>query len=115
MIIKQLNKSVSTSETLPGIDRHGRQFVIPVQAKGGSDQHGAIQTQQDIACCEAKFPTLICRPISAQFMSETRIALFELAVEDGELKIVEERHYRLVPAAEISPDDLRAYETRAKP
>ena len=48
-------------------------------------------------------------------MSETRIALFELAVENGELKIVEERHYRLVPAAEISPDDLRAYETRARP
>ena len=98
-----------------GIDRYGRQFVIPVQAKGGSDQHGAIQTQQDIACCQAKFPSLICRPISAQFMSETRIALFELAVEDSELHIVEERHYRLVPAAEISPDDLRSYGIRAKP
>ncbi|HRD64944.1 MAG TPA: endonuclease [Candidatus Competibacter sp.] len=106
---------IEVDEIYVGIDRYGRQFVIPVQAKGGSDQHGAIQTQQDIACCRAKFPTLICRPISAQFMSETRIALFELAVEDAELKIVEERHYRLVPAAEISPDDLRSYGIRAKP
>jgi hypothetical protein len=106
---------IEVDEIYVGIDRYGRQFVIPVQAKGGSDQHGAIQTQQDIACCQAKFPSLICRPISAQFMSETRIALFELAVEDSELHIVEERHYRLVPAAEISPDDLRSYGIRAKP
>lgn len=106
---------IEVDEVYVGIDRHGRQFVIPVQAKGGSDQHGAIQTQQDIACCQAKFPALICRPISAQFMAETRIALFELAIEDGELKIVEERHYRLVPATEISPEDLNAYATRAKP
>lgn len=106
---------IEVDEIYVGIDRHGRQFVIPVQAKGGSDQHGAIQTQQDIACCQAKFPNLICRPVSAQFMAETRIALFELAIEDGELKIVEERHYRLVPATEISPEDLNAYATRAKP
>lgn len=106
---------IEVDEIYVGIDRHGRQFVIPVQAKGGNDQHGAIQTQQDIACCQAKFPTLICRPVSAQFMAETRIALFELAIEDGELKIVEERHYRLVPATEISPEDLNAYATRAKP
>lgn len=105
---------IEVDEIYVGIDRHGRQFVIPVQAKGGNDQHGAIQTQQDIACCQAKFPTLICRPVSAQFMAETRIALFELAIEDGELKIVEERHYRLVPATEISPEDLNAYATRAK-
>ncbi len=106
---------IEVDEIYVGIDRYGRQFVVPVQAKGGSDQHGAIQTQQDLACCKAKFPTLICRPISAQFMSETRIALFELAVEDAELKIVEERHYQLVPAAEISPDDLHSYGIRAKP
>lgn len=106
---------IEVDEIYVGIDRYGRQFVIPVQAKGGNDQHAAVQTHQDLACCKAKFPTLICRPISAQFMSGTRIALFELAVEDDEIKIVEERHYRLVPAAEISPDDLRAYGNRVKP
>ena len=105
---------IEVDEIYVGIDRHGRQFVIPVQAKGGNDRHGAVQTQQDIACCKAKFPTLLCRPISAQFMSDNRIALFELVSEGDGIKIVEERHYRLVPAADISADDLRAYNIRAK-
>ena len=105
---------IEVDEIYVGVDRYGRQFVVPVQAKGGEDQHGAVQTQQDIACCGEKFPTLICRPVSAQFLSEGRIALFELALENDELKVVEERHYRLVPAAEISPDDLRAYANRAR-
>jgi hypothetical protein len=37
------------------------------------------------------------------------IALFELAIERGEVKVVEERHYRLVPADQIGDDDLRRY------
>ena len=106
---------IEVDEIYVGIDRHGRQFVIPVQAKGGNDRHGAVQTQQDIACCKAKFPTLLCRPISAQFMSNNRIALFELVSEKDGVKVLEERHYRLVPASEISADDLRDYEIRARP
>jgi len=35
--------------------------------------------------------------------------MFELAVEEGRVVIVEEKHYRLVPSAEISPEDLKAY------
>ena len=93
-------------------NEYGRQFVIPVQAKGGSDKHGAMQTHQDIACCAEKFPTLICRAISAQFMSDDKIALFELTVEDGNIKVVEERHYQLVPAADISAGGLKAYSRR---
>lgn len=94
------------------IDKYGRQFVIPVQAKGGSDKHGVVQTQQDIACCAEKFPNLICRAVSAQFMSDNKIALFELTVEDGEIKVVEERHYQLVAASEISLADLASYSNR---
>jgi len=33
----------------------------------------------------------------------------ELAVEDGQVKVVEERHYRLVPAGEIEVEDLMRY------
>lgn len=100
---------IEIDEVYVGIDRHGRQFVVPVQAKGGNDKHGAVQTQQDILCCTEKFPHLICRAISAQFMTEERIALFELTVSDGEIKVVDERHYQLVPAASITSDDLRQY------
>jgi hypothetical protein len=100
---------IEIDEIYVGIDKYGRQFVIPVQAKGGSDKHGVVQTQQDIACCAEKFPGLICRALSAQFMSDNKIALFEMTVENGDIKIVEERHYQLVAAAEISSDDLKTY------
>jgi hypothetical protein len=42
-------------------------------------------------------------------MDDSKIAMFELAVEDERVVIAEERHYRLVPAVEISPEDLQAY------
>lgn len=103
---------IEIDEIYVGVDKYGRQFVIPVQAKGGTDKHGVIQTQQDIACCAAKFPTLICRAISAQFMNDGKIALFELTVEDGDIKVVEERHYQLVAGSDISASDLKAYSTR---
>ncbi|KAB0670288.1 endonuclease [Oryzomonas sagensis] len=103
---------IEIDEIYVGIDRHGRQFVVPVQAKGGSDKHGSVQTQQDISCCSEKFPDLICRAVSAQFMSDDRIAMFELTVQAGEIKVVDEKHYQLVPASSISPDDLRQYASR---
>jgi len=101
-----------TDEIYVGIDRHGRQYVVPVQAKGGSDKHGVVQTQQDILCCAEKFPTLICRAVSAQFMSEDRIAMFELTVQDGGIKVVDEKHYQLVSANNISAEDLKQYASR---
>ena len=100
---------IEIDEIYVGIDRHGRQFVVPVQAKGGSDKHGSVQIQQDVACCQEKFPGLICRAVSAQFMSDNRIAMFELAVVDSEVKVVDEKHYQLVSSSSISKDDLRRY------
>ena len=100
---------IEIDEIYVGIDRHGRQFVVPVQAKGGNDKHGVVQTQQDIMCCAEKFPNLICRAVSAQFMSEERIALFELTVQNGDIKVVDERHYQLVSASSISAGDLQQY------
>ena len=104
---------IEIDEVHVGLDRHGRQFVVPVQAKGGTDKHGIVQTQQDILCCAEKFPNLICRAVSAQFMSEQRIALFELTVIDGEIKVADERHYQLVAASSISALALQQYAGRA--
>jgi hypothetical protein len=96
------------------VNGNGQQFVIPVQAKGGNDQLAMVQTRQDLACCAEKFRALTCRAISAQFMSdeENTIAIFELTLEKNEVKIVEERHYRLVPADSIADADLAAYAKR---
>jgi hypothetical protein len=110
--VKEIGQ-IEIDEIYVGVDKYGRQFVIPVQAKGGTDKHGVVQTQQDIACCAEKFPTLTCRAISAQFMSDDKIALFELTVEDGDIKVVEERHYQLVVASAITVSDLKSYGGRA--
>ena len=104
---------IEIDEIYVGIDRQGRQYVLPIQAKGGRDQLSVIQTKQDIACCAAKFPDLLCRAISAQFMEEDLIALFELTLEDDEIKLVEEKHYRLVPSDQITSEDLKSYRLRS--
>jgi hypothetical protein len=103
---------IEVDEVYVGVNRHGQQFVVPVQAKGGTDQRGVTQTRQDIACCNQKFPRLTCRPISAQFMADDTIALFELALQGEDVKIVEERHYKLVPSDQIGADDLKLYAKR---
>jgi hypothetical protein len=110
--VKSLGQ-IEIDEIYVGVDKQGRQFVIPVQAKGGNDKMASVQAKQDIACCSEKFPTLICRAISAQFMADNKIALFELALDDDEIRIVEERHYKLVSSGDISPEDLEAYSTRS--
>jgi hypothetical protein len=104
---------IEIDEIYVGVNRNGAQFVIPVQAKGGSDKLSPVQTMQDLACCQTKFPDLICRPVSAQFMNDQVIALFELTMEDGNALIVEERHYRLVPADQIDADEKRRYASRS--
>jgi hypothetical protein len=103
---------IEIDEIYVGVNRNGQQFVIPVQAKGGSDRLGATQTKQDLACCREKFSRLSCRPVSAQFLSDDAIALFELSMQGNEVKVVEERHYRLVPADQIGDEDLRLYANR---
>lgn len=102
---------IEIDEIYIAVDRHGRQFVIPVQAKGGHDRHGAVQTQQDIAYCaeQKKLKNLICRAVSAQFLASDHIAMFELTVVDGSVKVVDEKHYQLVPASSITAADLATY------
>jgi len=105
---------IEIDEVYVGIDKHGCQYIIPVQAKGGSDQLSSVQAKQDIACCAEKFPHHLCRPISAQFMNDSRIAMFELCLdEEGLVRTVDERHYRLVPANEIDTVDRETYRRRA--
>lgn len=104
---------IEIDEIYVGLDRYGRQFVIPVQAKGGTDKHGIVQTEQDIALCDIKFPSLICRPVSAQFIDETRIAMFELCVDQGSTKIIDEKHY-ILTSDKISDDELKRYSLQAK-
>lgn len=105
---------IEIDEVYVGVDRCGCQYIIPVQAKGGGDQLSVVQAKQDIACCSEKFPNLRCRAISAQFMDDSRIALFELCLDvDGMVRVVDERHYVLVPGDQIDAVDLQSYRQRS--
>jgi len=108
--VKQIGQ-IEIDELYIGIDKYGCHYVIPVQAKGGTDQISTVQTIQDTKWCEEKFPALRCRAISAQFVANDQIALFELRIEDDLLKVAEERHYKLVPANEINTSEIADYRT----
>jgi hypothetical protein len=103
---------VETDEIYLGVDRRGAQFVLPVQAKGGTDALSIVQIEQDFALCAAKFPVFICRPIGAQFIGSDLIVLFEFEFGDDGVRGSGEKHYRLVPARDIAPDDLVSYRSR---
>jgi len=100
---------IEIDELYIGLDKYGCHYSIPVQAKGGKDQIGVVQTGQDIAFSAEKFPDMRTRPVAAQFMDDGVVALFELTLDDGQVKVVEERHYKLVPASELDDRAVRDY------
>jgi hypothetical protein len=103
---------VEIDEIYIGIDKRGAQYVLPIQAKGRTDKIGIVQIEQDMAVCVAKFPTLICRPLAAQFMQNGVIAMFEFEQTEEGIKITGERHYRLVGPDALSTDELVQYRNR---
>ena len=100
---------IEIDELYIGLDKQGCHYVIPVQAKGGKDQIGVVQTTQDIRFVEQKFPGIRCRAIAAQFMEDGTVALFELTLQKDEVKVVEEKHYQLVPADRLDATAIRNY------
>ena len=100
---------VEVDEIYVGVDKLGRQFIFPVEAKGGSDEIGVVQIEQDIRLCEDKYPELICRAIAAQFIDSGKISIFEFIMQDDEVRKVTERHYELVQTGEISDKELAQY------
>ena len=102
---------IEIDELYVGLDRQGAQYIVPVQAKGGNDKLGVIQTIQDTIFCQTqeRYRDCIPRTVSAQFMQGDVIAMFELTFDGNDVSIVSERHYRLVPAHEISSADLNIY------
>ncbi len=100
---------IEIDELYVGIDKQGCHYVIPVQAKGGNDQISVVQAQQDITACAEKFPGIKCRALSVQFMDDDIVAMFELMIEKDDVKVVEERHYRLVPADDLDQKAIRNY------
>lgn len=108
------SSQVETDDLYVGLDRHGAHHILPVQAKGGTDALSVIQVWQDFRVAEQKFPDLIARPVAAQFLDRSVIALFEFEEAHAEITIVREHHYNLVPPEELTGAELAAYRTAAR-
>lgn len=103
---------VETDEVYVGLDRSGSHYVVPVQAKGGSDRLSRVQIEQDIEVCAEKLPSLICQPVGLQLMHKDVIALFLFERDGEDVRVVSEKHYHLVPADTITDGDLVRYRRR---
>ena len=100
---------IEIDELYLGLDRHGCHYAIPVQAKGGADQISVVQTKQDISWCKQRFPGVRPRAISAQFMDDEKVAMFELTVHDDQVVVVDEKHYKLTASDRLDRDAVIAY------
>lgn len=103
---------VETDEVYVGVDKRGVHYVVPVQAKGGSDRLSRVQIEQDFALCADKLPTLICRPVGAQIARDDLIVLFEFVQQGDEIRVATEKHYKLVSPEEVTEEDLVRYQSR---
>jgi len=103
---------VETDEIYVGVDKKGVHYVFPIQAKSGNDKLGIVQIEQDFAICAHKVPALQCRSIAAQSMDDCVIALFEFEQAEDGIRVVSERHYKLVSPEEVTDADLSAYRSR---
>jgi len=104
---------IEIDEIYVGVDRDGRHYVIPAQAKVGNDKIGYAQLYQDLAYCSEKYQNLVCRSLSAKFMQGGTIALFELVIDKNSVKIIQEKHYDLVPEKYVTEEDLESYKLTA--
>lgn len=103
---------VETDEIYVGVDKSGSHYAVPIQAKGGKDRLNRVQIEQDIALCAQRLPSLICRPVGAQFMQADLVALVEIEQDGDDLRVAAEKHYRLVPPDSVTDSDLAKYRHR---
>ncbi len=104
---------IETDEVYVGVDKAGVHYVFPVQAKAGRDFISVVQIAQDFELCAARFPNLVARSIAAQFMDDELIAMFELERDGAEVRVSNEKHYRLVDHDDLDEKDLEIYRMRS--
>ncbi len=103
---------IETDEIYVGIDRVGRHYIVPVQAKSRGDSLNIVQIEQDYAMCASRFPLLIAKPLGTQFIDDQTVAIFEFERSERVVKVASERHYRLVDPDELTEDDILTYRQR---
>jgi len=100
---------IEVDEMYVGVDKNGRQYFMPLEAKGISGDLSVIQIGQNIACGKKQFSKLILRPLGAKFLPDDAIAIFLFNTTDrwDEIQKVDEQRYKLVPAEDIPAAQIK--------
>lgn len=88
---------VEADEIYVGVDKRGGHYIIPVQAKRGSDRLSIVQIYQVAALYVEEFPECLCRPVAAIRTDEDTVAMLLFEQYGKDFHVTVERHYRLVP------------------
>jgi hypothetical protein len=109
-------------EIYVGVDGNGTQFVIPIQAKGHDERIGVVQIITDHFACAEKFPGMLARTVAAKMVRTEEvqgfgriftIALVEAVVDSNyNVRKRREEHFKLVPSAMITQEELDTYRSR---
>jgi hypothetical protein len=89
---------VEIDDLYVGIDKDGRGFVLPVEAKDAGESLGVDKAVALTLFAQAKYPELICRPIAIIREGPEQFACveFEPATSLAKVAVLEMRRYRLV-------------------
>jgi hypothetical protein len=101
---------VETDEVYLGVGPSGLQYVIPVEAKGGTDRLSIVQINQDLALAKQKFEGLEPLMVAVQFIGDDiHCFLFAEDAQTSSVKLIKEKRYSLVEPSSITGPDLTAY------
>jgi hypothetical protein len=93
---------VEIDDLYVGLDVDGRQYVVPIEAKGRKDHISKTQIVQNIAFARERYPKLIIRPVGIQEIHDKEIVAIEFTPgkTPDTIKIKEMRRYKLVAMSE---------------
>lgn len=90
-----------------GLDVDGKQYVVPIEAKGRKDRISKTQIVQNVAFARERYPKLIIRPVGIQEIHDKEIVAMEFTAgkKPDAIKIKEMRRYKLVPMSECTVNE----------
>jgi hypothetical protein len=116
---------IEIDELYVGANRQGEHFVIPVQAKKEKDRLGVSQLMQDLEYCRVCHCEMRARALGAQMMKHKeggrifdKVVMFEFEcrdeADDVVIRKIAERHFVLLPHAEINSNDFEEAARRSE-
>ena len=104
---------VEIDEIYVATSNSGKQYAVFVGVDSGVKPRNIVALRREFAVCKKAFPSLTARAVAVQFMRDASgdetIVMFELVETDDGIAVIDQKHYRLVPASQIGSADLELY------